>query len=107
MQTTQVPYKLLQIQCFMSELSTLKLIVSTLEKHMMTRPLLPDATTDPQIADIFTKALPRVKHQFFVNKLMLGTTNINMRRGRGVGGVLTWPSPILQAHNESSPPVQV
>eukprot|EP00268_Persea_americana_P043326 TRINITY_DN4352_c0_g1_i1.p1 TRINITY_DN4352_c0_g1~~TRINITY_DN4352_c0_g1_i1.p1 ORF type:complete len:237 (+),score=16.94 TRINITY_DN4352_c0_g1_i1:1085-1795(+) len=32
---------------------------------------LPHVTTDLQIADIFTKALPRIKHQFFVSKLML------------------------------------
>ena len=32
---------------------------------------LPHVTTDLQFTDIFTKALPRVKHQFFVDKLML------------------------------------
>lgn len=29
---------------------------------------------DLQIADIFTKSLPRMKHQFFVDKLMLATS---------------------------------
>ena len=32
---------------------------------------LPHVTTDLQIADIFTKSLPQVKHRFFVDKLML------------------------------------
>lgn len=31
---------------------------------------LPHVTADLQVADIFTKALPRIKHQFFVDKLM-------------------------------------
>ena len=32
---------------------------------------LPHETTDLEVVDIFTHPLPRVKHQFFVNKLML------------------------------------
>ena len=33
--------------------------------------ILPHVTTYLQIVDIFTKALPYVKHQFFMSKLML------------------------------------
>lgn len=32
---------------------------------------LPHIITDPQVVDIFTKDLPRMKHQFLVDKLLL------------------------------------
>lgn len=32
---------------------------------------LPHVTIDPQVVDAFTKALPCIKHQFFVEKFML------------------------------------
>lgn len=56
MRTTQVQFKLLQILTLHPEAFDDKLIP------------LPHVTIDLQVADIFTKALPQVKYQFFVKK---------------------------------------
>lgn len=44
---------------------------------------LPHVSTNLQVADIFTKALTRPRHQFFADKLML----VILKGGEGYGFV--------------------
>lgn len=69
MLTAQVRYKLKPIQYFMN---AQEVDCHCIHKAHVNKVItLPHVTTDLQVVDFFTKALPFVTYQFFVNKLML------------------------------------